>query len=71
MSSSLESLMLYVGKNFFDRTKKVFNLGFIVRKPLFQIFKSMGFHLIEMDRDETKRFLEEFSMTSGITITHA
>ncbi|MCS7112616.1 MAG: hypothetical protein RMJ00_00355 [Nitrososphaerota archaeon] len=71
MSNSLEPLLFYVGKSFVDRAKKVFSLGFIVRKPLLQILRSMGVQLVEMDRDETKRALEEFSRTSGITITYA
>ncbi|MEM1507003.1 MAG: hypothetical protein QW702_04790 [Candidatus Bathyarchaeia archaeon] len=71
MSASLEPLMFYVGKSFFDRAKKTFNLGFIVRKPLLQILRGMGFQPNEMDRDEVKRALEEFARTSGVTITYA
>ena len=63
--------MFYVGKSFIDRAKKAFSMGFIVRKPLLQILRGMGFQPIEMDRDEVKNALEEFSRTGGITITYA
>ncbi|MEM2292807.1 MAG: hypothetical protein QXX41_05980 [Nitrososphaerota archaeon] len=71
MSVILEPLMFYVGKSFIDRAKKTFSMGFLVRKPLLQILRGMGFQPIEMDRDEVKNALEEFSKTSGITITYA
>lgn len=71
MSSGLEPLMFYVGKSFYNSAKRVFNLGFIVRKPLLGILRSMDFQPIDMDRDEAKRVLEEFSRTSGITISYA
>ena len=71
VSSSLEPLIFYVGNSFLDRAKKVFNLGFIVRKPLLGILLKIGLKPIEMDRDEAKRSLEEFARTSGITITYA
>jgi hypothetical protein len=63
--------MFYVGKSFYDRAKKSFNLGFVVRKPLLQMLQKMGLQPTEMDRDEAKRSLEEFARTSGITITSA
>lgn len=63
--------MFYVGKSFIDRAKKTFNMGLIVRKPLLQILRGMGFQPNEMDRDDVKRALEEFSRTGGITITYA
>ena len=50
---------------------KSFNLGFIIKKPLLQILQKMGLQPNEMDRDETKRSLEEFARTSGITVTSA
>ncbi|MEM1546501.1 MAG: hypothetical protein QXP91_08580 [Candidatus Methanomethylicia archaeon] len=71
MSSSFEPLMFYVGRRFYDRARKTFNLGLIVRKPLLQILRSIGFQPIEMDRDEAKRSLEEFSRTSSITISYS
>lgn len=43
MSASSEPLMFYVGKSFFDRAKKTFNMGFIVRKPLLQFSKAWAF----------------------------
>lgn len=46
-------------------------LGFIVKKPLLQILQKMGLQPNEIDRDETKRSLEEFARTSGIMITSA
>lgn len=71
MSSGLEPFMFYVGKSFYNSAKRVFNLGFIVRKPLLGILRSMDFQPIDMDRDEAKRVLEEFSRTSSITISYA
>jgi len=63
--------MFYVGKSFIDRAKKTFSMGLIVRKPLLQALRNIGFQPNEMDRDEVKNALEEFSRTSGITITYA
>jgi len=71
LSASLEPLMFYVGKSFIDRAKKTFSMGLIVRKPLLQALRNIGFQPNEMDRDEVKNALEEFSRTSGITITYA
>ncbi|MEM2342165.1 MAG: hypothetical protein QXX94_06500 [Candidatus Bathyarchaeia archaeon] len=66
MSISLEPLMFYVGKNFYDRARKVFNLG-IGRKPLLQILQKMSLQPAEMDRDEAMRALERFTRTGGVS----
>lgn len=63
--------MFYAGKSFIDRAKKTFNMGLVVRKPLLQALRGMGFQPNEMNRDEVKRALEEFSRTGGVTITYA
>lgn len=56
--------MFYVGKSFYDRARKVFNLG---RKPLLQLLQKMGLQPVEMDRDEAMRALEEFTRSGGIS----
>ncbi|MDI9643640.1 MAG: hypothetical protein QFX35_00285 [Candidatus Verstraetearchaeota archaeon] len=46
-------------------------MGFVVKKPLLQILQSLGFRPADMSSDEAKRSLEEFSKTSGMTITQS
>lgn len=67
MSTSPEPLMFYVGKSFYDKARKIFNLGLTARKPLLQILQNMGFQPIEINRDEAMRALEEFTRTGGIS----
>lgn len=67
MNVNVEPLMFYVGKNFYERARKVFKLGFATRKPLLQILQSMGFQPIEMNMEESMRALEEFTRTGGIS----
>lgn len=54
MDNVNELLMFYVGKSFYDKSKKVFNLGVVVKKPLLQILKSLGFNPTDMSSDEAE-----------------
>jgi hypothetical protein len=66
---SIEPFVLYVSKRFLDRASKSFSLGFLVRKPLLEIFKKMGLEFKELERDEAKEVLTQIAETGGIPIT--
>lgn len=64
-----EPFILYVSKRFLDKASKNFSLGFIVRKPLLEIFKKMDVKFKELEKDEAKEVLDRFAETKGMTIT--
>ncbi len=66
---SIEPFVLYVSKRFLDKASKSFSLGFLVRKPLLEIFKKMGLKFKELERDEAKEALSQIAETKGIPIT--
>jgi len=67
--NGVEPFLLYVSKRFLDKSSKVFNLGFIVRKPLVEIMKKMGLDFKELDRDEAKTALERVGEAGNLTIS--
>ncbi|MBC7091894.1 MAG: hypothetical protein H5T50_08335 [Nitrososphaeria archaeon] len=65
----VEPFILYFSKRFVDKLSKTFGLGLIVRKPLVEIFKKMGYNFVELDRDQAKEALERFGKSEGITVS--
>jgi hypothetical protein len=64
-----EPFVLYVSKRFLDKASKAFGLGFIVRKPLVEIFEKMGVTFKELDRDEARAALDRIGETKGMTVS--
>jgi hypothetical protein len=66
---AIEPFILYVSKRFIDKASKTFGLGFIVRKPLVEIFKKMDVRFKELDRDEAKAALDRIAESSGTAVS--
>ncbi|MEM2176287.1 MAG: hypothetical protein QXN34_03025 [Archaeoglobaceae archaeon] len=66
-----EPFILYVSKRFIDKASKTFGLGFLVRKPVLEIFRKLGVDFVELGRDEAKKVIEELGESKGVTISTA
>jgi isopentenyl diphosphate isomerase/L-lactate dehydrogenase-like FMN-dependent dehydrogenase len=65
----MEPFVLYVSKRFLDRASKTLKLGFLVRKPLLEIFKKMDLEFKELKREEAKEALDKIAEAKGIPVT--
>lgn len=65
----VEPFILYVSKRFLDRASKVFGLGFIVRKPLIEIFRKLNIPFKELERDEAQEVINSIAESKGLDIT--
>ncbi len=60
-----------MNKKSIDKASKVFGLGFLVRKPILEIFKMLEVEFEELDREGSKNAIEKLGESKGISISTA